>query len=83
LAQYFAGQRQRFDLPLDLGQGSALQQLVWQALLEIAPGKPAATASWPAASDDRKRRARSVRPSGATACPSSCLVTGSSAATAP
>jgi methylated-DNA-[protein]-cysteine S-methyltransferase len=39
LAQYFAGQRQHFDLPLDLSQGSALQQLVWQALLEIAPGQ--------------------------------------------
>ena len=39
LTQYFAGQRRCFDLPLDLSQGSALQQLVWQALLEIAPGQ--------------------------------------------
>jgi methylated-DNA-[protein]-cysteine S-methyltransferase len=38
LAQYFAGQRPHFDLPLDLGPCTALQQRVWQALLEIAPG---------------------------------------------
>lgn len=38
LAQYFAGQRHPFDLPLDLGPCTALQQRVWQALLEIAPG---------------------------------------------
>lgn len=38
LAQYFAGQRRHFDLPLDLGPCTDLQQQVWQALLEIAPG---------------------------------------------
>jgi methylated-DNA-[protein]-cysteine S-methyltransferase len=39
LADYFAGQRKRFDLPLDLGAGTAFQQAVWQALLQIAPGQ--------------------------------------------
>lgn len=38
LAQYFAGQRTKFDLPLDLSLGTAFQQSVWQALLQIAPG---------------------------------------------
>lgn len=36
-AEYFAGTRQRFDVPLD-PQGTAFQQAVWQALLGIAPG---------------------------------------------
>jgi methylated-DNA-[protein]-cysteine S-methyltransferase len=39
LAQYFAGQRSTFDLPLDLSNGTAFQQAVWQALLDIAPGQ--------------------------------------------
>ena len=38
LAAYFAGKCKAFDLTLDLGGGSAFQQRVWQALLEIAPG---------------------------------------------
>ena len=38
LAEYFAGQRQVFDLPLDLSGGTAFQQAVWQALLGINPG---------------------------------------------
>jgi methylated-DNA-[protein]-cysteine S-methyltransferase len=38
LADYFAGRRLRFDLPLDLKAGTAFQQQVWQALLGIAPG---------------------------------------------
>ncbi|MGE0097377.1 MAG: methylated-DNA--[protein]-cysteine S-methyltransferase [Hydrogenophaga sp.] len=38
LAAYFAGRRKAFDLPLDLRAGTAFQQRVWQALLEIAPG---------------------------------------------
>lgn len=55
LTQYFAGQRTVFDVPLDLGCGTAFQQAVWQALLAIpcaatstygaisaAMGKPAA-----------------------------------------
>ncbi len=39
LKEYFAGQRQRFTVPLDLGYGTAFQQLVWQRLLAIAPGQ--------------------------------------------
>jgi methylated-DNA-[protein]-cysteine S-methyltransferase len=38
LAQYFAGQRRVFDVPLDLGTGTPFQQRVWRALLAIAPG---------------------------------------------
>lgn len=39
LADYFSGQRQHFDLPLDLSAGSAFQQSVWQALLAIGRGQ--------------------------------------------
>lgn len=38
LEQYFAGQRQQFDLPLDF-QGTTFQQQVWQALLAIPYGE--------------------------------------------
>lgn len=38
LAEYFAGQRRDFDLPLDLSSGTVFQQAVWQALCGIAPG---------------------------------------------
>lgn len=38
LAEYFAGQRSEFDVPLDLRCGTAFQQSVWQALLAIAQG---------------------------------------------
>ena len=38
LAEYFAGQRLVFDLPLDLGAGTQFQQTVWRGLLQIAPG---------------------------------------------
>lgn len=38
LAQYFAGQRTVFDVPLDLSLGTRFQQSVWQALRHIAPG---------------------------------------------
>ena len=37
LADYFAGRREHFDLPLDL-QGTPFQQTVWQALLRIPAG---------------------------------------------
>lgn len=39
LAEYFAGQRTCFDLPLDLSTGTAFQQTVWQALLTIPRGQ--------------------------------------------
>ena len=38
LAQYFDGMRKQFDLPLDFSGGTAFQQDVWRALLDIAPG---------------------------------------------
>lgn len=38
LQQYFAGERTVFDLPLDLGYGTAFQQNVWHSLLGIAAG---------------------------------------------
>lgn len=38
LAQYFAGERSAFDLPLDL-QGTPFQQSVWQALRRIPAGR--------------------------------------------
>ena len=40
LAEYFAGERTRFDLPLVL-RGSPFQVRVWQALLEIPYGRTA------------------------------------------
>lgn len=39
LRQYFAGDRQAFDMPLDLAGGTAFQQAVWQALLHIEAGQ--------------------------------------------
>jgi methylated-DNA-[protein]-cysteine S-methyltransferase len=38
LQEYFAGQRNTFDVPLDMGNGTPFQQKVWQNLLTIAPG---------------------------------------------
>ena len=37
LNEFFAGERERFDVPLDL-QGTAFQRSVWQRLLRIAAG---------------------------------------------
>jgi methylated-DNA-[protein]-cysteine S-methyltransferase len=45
LTQYFAGQRQVFDLPLDLSGGTVFQQAVWRALLTIATGSTASYGS--------------------------------------
>ena len=39
LDAYFAGDLQRFDLPLDLGRGTPFQQAVWRALIDLAPGQ--------------------------------------------
>ena len=39
LAEYFGGQRHAFELPLDLSAGTAFQQAVWTALLEIPHGQ--------------------------------------------
>lgn len=38
LAEYFAGTRQQFDLPLDF-EGTEFQKQVWQALLQIPYGE--------------------------------------------
>jgi methylated-DNA-[protein]-cysteine S-methyltransferase len=38
LSAYFAGERSQFSLPLDLSNGTAFQQSVWRALLEIPCG---------------------------------------------
>ena len=38
LDEYFHGRRQRFDLPIDLGQGTDFQQAAWRALLAIPAG---------------------------------------------
>lgn len=39
LAEYFAGQRRQFELPIDLSTGTVFQQKVWQALLDIPCGQ--------------------------------------------
>jgi methylated-DNA-[protein]-cysteine S-methyltransferase len=41
LTEYFAGQRSRFEVPLDLTSGTAFQQSVWQALQAIPYGRTA------------------------------------------
>ncbi len=41
LADYFAGNRREFDLPLDMSGGTAFQQSVWQALCTLAFGSTA------------------------------------------
>lgn len=38
LGEYFAGQRQAFELPLEFGGGTIFQQSVWSALLKIPFG---------------------------------------------
>src|SRR5262249_27663041 len=38
LAEYFAGRRRTFDIPLDFA-GTAFQKIVWQALLTIPYGE--------------------------------------------
>ncbi len=40
LAEYLAGRRTGFDLPLDLRSGSVFQQAVWNALRAIPCGAP-------------------------------------------
>ena len=39
LDEYINGQRQVFDMPLDLSTGTPFQQTVWEALLKIPYGK--------------------------------------------
>jgi methylated-DNA-[protein]-cysteine S-methyltransferase len=42
LGEYFAGNRQTFDLELDLTAGTSFQQSVWRALLAIPAGSTSA-----------------------------------------
>lgn len=58
---YFQGKLQRFELPLDLAQGTPFQQQVWQALLCIPAG---ATTSYGALAQ-RIGRPEAVRAVGA------------------
>jgi methylated-DNA-[protein]-cysteine S-methyltransferase len=39
LGEYFAGERQVFDLELDLGLGTSFQRRVWEALLTVPYGE--------------------------------------------
>jgi len=39
LREYFAGERQDFDLPLSFAAGTAFQQQVWKALCDIPYGE--------------------------------------------
>ncbi len=39
LKQWLTGQRQAFDLPVDLASGTPFQQAVWRALMEIGWGE--------------------------------------------
>jgi methylated-DNA-[protein]-cysteine S-methyltransferase len=41
LAEYFAGNRREFDLPLDMSGGTAFQQSVWQVLRTLPFGSTA------------------------------------------
>jgi methylated-DNA-[protein]-cysteine S-methyltransferase len=61
LAQYFAGERAEFDLPLGLLSGTAFQRSVWDALREI----PVGSTSTYGAVAQRIGRPRAVRAVGA------------------
>jgi len=41
LSAYFINPAHRFELPLDLSQGTEFQQSIWHALMGITPGKTA------------------------------------------
>ena len=59
LHEYFAGARSQFDVPLDLSSGTAFQQSVWTALMDIPMG---ATTSYGAISQSvgKPRAVRAV-----------------------
>ena len=61
LAQYFAGQRQQFDVPLDTRHGTDFQRQVWRGLLDIPIGQTLSYGSLGA----RIGRAAAVRAVGA------------------
>jgi len=59
LEAYFAGQRKRFDLPLDLSRGTAFQRAVWRACARIPYGRVRSYAGL-ATTARRPRAARAV-----------------------
>jgi methylated-DNA-[protein]-cysteine S-methyltransferase len=61
LAQYFAGIRQQFDVPLDIRHGTDFQRQVWRGLLDIPIGQTLSYGSLGA----RIGRAAAVRAVGA------------------
>ncbi len=61
LAEYFAGQRRVFELPLSISSGTAFQQAVWQDLQSIAFGNSCSYGALAA----RIGRPRAVRAVGA------------------
>src|SRR5690606_38160009 len=81
LAEYFAGERREFDLPL-APRGTPFQLRAWEALRTIPTARPAATASRRPCSAGRMRAGRWPARSGsrttATRSRSSCRATASS-----
>ncbi|MFZ6654905.1 methylated-DNA--[protein]-cysteine S-methyltransferase [Undibacterium sp. TJN19] len=59
LDEYFAGERQVFDIPLDLSAGTAFQQEVWSALREI-PFATTQSYAWLAQHIQRPHAVRAV-----------------------
>ena len=65
LQQYFAGERQQFDLPLDLSAGTVFQQQVWAQLQAIDSGSTVSYGQLEPPARQPKSRARSGRGGGA------------------
>ena len=79
LDEYFQGKRRHFDLPLRAG-GTAFQHSVWQALQDIPYGEVRSYRDIAISLGNQRQSGRWVPPTGAIRFPSSCPVTGSSAA---
>ena len=75
LAEYFAGHRRQFDLPLR-SKGTAFQERVWQGLCDIPYGETWSSGSWPPTSARRVAPGPSVWPTAGIRSASSCRVTG-------
>lgn len=59
LLDYLAGERQTFDVPLDLSRGTAFQRQVWRTLLKVPYGK-LRSYQWVAARVGGRQYARAV-----------------------